>query len=341
VAARALIASLFAVVVVAGVAGCSDNKPSTEVQPASASRAEEDAAAWGAIPDIVEEVQPSIVAVLTNLGEGSGVIYDADGTIVTNNHVIQDATAIRVAFADGNRAPATLLATDPLTDLAVLQIAREGLPPATFRDDPPRVGELAIAVGNPLGFENTATAGIVSGLHRTIPGGGPSPSLVDLLQTDAAISPGNSGGALVDGSGQVMGINVAYIPPQAGAVSLGFSIPADTVTDVVDQLLATGEAKHVFLGVRPAPITQAIAEQFNLDVTEGVLVIDVVPGSPAATAGILPGDVISAIDGSPIRTVADFLVALREREPGDTVEITLIRGGGEVKVTAELGERAA
>lgn len=326
------------------VVGCADDG-STPVEPAASSRAAgsgSTAASDQAIPDVVEAVQPSVVAILSDLGEGSGVIYDADGVIVTNNHVVEGTSELRVVFADGSRMPAALVATDPTADLAVIRVERDQLPAAEFRVDLPRVGELAIAVGNPLGFENSATAGIVSGLHRGIPGAAQTaPALVDLLQTDAAISPGNSGGALVDGDGRVIGVNVAYIPPSEGAVSLGFAIPAATVTDVVAQLLDTGRAEHVFLGVQPAPITDQVVQQFDLDVQEGVLVADVVPGSAAERAGLVPGDVIVEVDGETVNTVEDFLGYLRRADPGDEMELTVVRDGERLEVRAVLGERTA
>jgi S1-C subfamily serine protease len=194
-------------------------------------------------------------------------------------------------------------------------------------------------MGNPLGFEHSVTAGIVSGVHRSIPSGGRTPALVDLIQTDAAISPGNSGGALVDGDARVIGINVAYIPPQAQAVAIGFAIPASTVVDVVEQLLDDGEAEHAFLGVEPLPITPQVADQFGLDVEQGVLVRSVVDGSGADRAGIRPGDIIVAAGGEPLEAVEDLYTFLRGASPGDRVELRLIRDGEEQTVTVELAER--
>ena len=292
------------------------------------------------IPDIVARVQPSVVAILTGQGQGSGVVWNSDGVIVTNNHVVTGARQIEVAFADGQRARAQLVATDPQTDLAVVRADRSSLPAATFAEALPRVGELAIAMGNPLGFENTVTAGIISGLGRAIPGAAQeAPALIDLIQTDAAISPGNSGGALVGGDGRILGINVAYIPPASGAESLGFAIPAPTVRDVVTQLLEDGRVRHAFFGVSPAPLTAEIAQRFNLRQTRGVLVLEVTPRSPAASAGIRPGDVLVRAGDRQLETVEDFLGVLRTRRPGDSVQVTLGRGGNEQTVTVRLGER--
>ena len=298
---------------------------------------------FGRIPEIVDSVAPSIVAVLVSTGqgagEGSGVIWSSDGVIVTNDHVVSGAQEVVVALASGERLPATVEATDPVTDLAVLRVGREGLPAAEFADDLPAVGALAVAMGNPLGFENTVTAGIVSGLHRSIPSGGQTPALVDLIQTDAAISPGNSGGALVGADGAVMGINVAYIPPEQRAVSIGFAIPSPTVVDVVTQLLEEGEVSHAFLGVRPAPLSPELAQQAGLDSGEGVAVLSVVEGSGAERAGLEPGDVIVSAGGERLRSVEDLFETLRNRNPGDQLELEIVRGGERQTIVVELTAR--
>jgi S1-C subfamily serine protease len=293
-----------------------------------------------AIPDLVDAVQPSIVAVITSTGQGSGVVWSADGVIVTNHHVVGDAERVELAFADGRRAPADVEAADPLTDLAVLRAQRSDLPPATFASELPRVGELAIAMGNPLGFENTVTAGIISGLGRALPGAAErAPALIDLIQTDAAISPGNSGGALVNASGEVVGINVAYIPPAVGAESLGFAIPAPTVRDVVEELLEDGQVRHAFFGIQPARVTPQIASEYDLPRERGVLVVDVTPRSPAADARIRPGDILVRSGDRELETVEDFLALLRSRDPGDQVEVTIARGDEEFTAAVVLAER--
>jgi serine protease DegQ len=295
---------------------------------------------FGAIPEIVRRVEPSVVSVLLEQGIGSGVIW-GDGLIVTNHHVVAGATQVTVALATGERLPATVEASDVRTDLAVLRVDRAGLPVAEFAETLPEVGALAIAIGSPLGFENTVTAGIVSGLGRALPPGVTQPAaLVDLIQTDAAISPGNSGGALVDSAGRVIGINVAYIPPQqTGAVAIGFAIPTTTVIPVIEQLLETGQVRHAFLGVAGAAVTPAIAQSFDLGVDQGVLVQDVEPGTPAQEAGIEPGDVLVEFDGEGLNRVEDLLTLLRRHAPGDRVEIGLVRGGERTDVTVTLAER--
>ncbi|HEX2045773.1 MAG TPA: trypsin-like peptidase domain-containing protein [Gaiellaceae bacterium] len=341
----------FVLLLVAGAAaaGCSADdgggdgeavETVTTVAAAPADSGDEGGGVFGRIPGVVREVAPSVVAVLrADGGQGSGVIWDESGTVVTNHHVVEGASELEVAFATGAREPARVRATDPRTDLAVLEVERDGLPAAEFADQLPEVGELAVAVGNPLGFENTVTAGIVSALHRAIPSGGQTPALVDLIQTDAAISPGNSGGALVDAEGRVIGINVAYIPPEARAVSIGFAIPSPEVVDVVTQLLEEGVVEHAFLGVRPAPLTAQIAERFGIDTDEGVLVLSVVPSSGAARAGVEAGDVLLAVDDEPMRQVEDLLSLLRERAPGDRIELRILRDGEERTIPVTLTDR--
>jgi serine protease DegQ len=302
------------------------------------------AGAFDRIPDIVEEVEPSVVAIAVEgqggRGEGSGVIWDDEGLIVTNNHVIEGAAEVEVVLASGARLDAEVAESDPLSDLAVLRVDREGLPAAEFADRLPDVGELAIAMGNPLGFEQTVTAGIVSGLHRSIPSGGATPALVDLIQTDAPISPGNSGGALVGADGKVMGINVAYLPPQsAGAVSIGFAIPAPTAVSVVRELLETGRVARAFLGIVPVQITPELAEQFDLGVESGAGIERVEPGSAADAAGLRGGDVIVAFEGKGIATVEDLFARLRQFRPGDRVTLGVVRDGERRQVDVTLVER--
>ncbi len=294
---------------------------------------------FGQIPAIVAQVEPSVVSVLLQNAQGSGVVWSADGIIVTNNHVVEGADKVTIAFADGSRTSGDVLATDPVSDLAVVKASRQNLPAATFADQLPPVGSLAIAIGNPLGFENSVTAGIISGTGRAIPGSAQdSPALVDLVQTDAAISPGNSGGALVGGDGRIIGINVAYIPPSASAVSIGFAIPAPTVKDVVRQLIDKGKVAHAYLGVQPAQLTPQIAEQFGIQADSGALLVDVVAGGPAAKAGLQPGDLVVAVDGKQVETVEDLLGALRKHAPGDKATVRILRAGQERDVAVTLGD---
>ena len=350
--ARRRIAAATAILVVAllAFAGCDDGDgrrsaaSSTTTATEAADGARRPSARTGGdfsrIPEVVRQVEPSVVAVLTDSGEGSGVVYRADGVVVTNHHVIARASRLEVGFADGKRLPARLVASDPLSDLAALKVDRGDIPPGRFADELPVVGELAIAIGNPLGLENTVTAGIISGLHRAIPGAAQqAPALVDLIQTDAAISPGNSGGALVNADGDVVGVNVAYLPPQVGSVSIGFAIPAATVVDVVDQLLEQGRVRHPFLGVQPAPLTPLLADRLGVERQRGVLVLAVERGGSADQAGLRPGDIIITIEDRNVDTVEDFLGRLRGRTPGDQVRLTIVRGPEERQIIAVLGER--
>ena len=280
------------------------------------------------IPSLVEDLDESIVAVLVQTsdggGQGSGVVWDGErGLIVTNDHVVDGAVEVEVQLSSGERVPAEVLATDPFTDLAVIQVDRRDLPQATFAAELPRVGELAVALGNPLGFENSVTAGIVSGLHRSL---GEDP-FTDLIQTDAPISPGNSGGALVNRLGEVIGINSAGIPTSQNANSLGFAIPSPTVVSVVTQLLDRGEASHAFLGISSSSEGQ------------GVVIESVSPGSAAEAAGVRAGDVVRAVDGQAIRSSEELVSILRAHVAGDVVRLTLERGGESLELTATLGER--
>jgi serine protease DegQ len=341
-AARFAVAALLAVL----LAGCSlTREPQARSAPAPVTapraNASAQAAAAGDIPGIVRKVEPSVVTISTDQGTGSGVVWSKDGVVVTNAHVVGDARDVEVAFFDGQRADGRVRATDPDTDLAVVDAERKDLDPATFQERLPAMGELAVAMGSPLGFQNTVTAGIISGLHREIPGSAQQGirSLVDLIQTDAAISPGNSGGALVNGRGQVVGINVAYIPPEQGAVAIGFAIPGATAVDVVGQLLKTGRATHSYLGVQPDQVTGEIAAQLGLDQARGVVVLNVVEGGPAARAGLRPGDVIVRMDSAAVDTVEDLFGELRQRKPSSQVRITFIRDGREQQATVTLADR--
>jgi serine protease Do len=236
---------------------------------------------------------------------------------------------------------------DRSTELAVIKVDRGNLPAAIFSDDNDlAVGELAVAIGSPSGFQSTVTAGIISGLNREVParltGGQQDQALIDLIQTDAPISPGSSGGALANRDGEVVGINVAYLPPQqTGAESIGFAIPADTVTSVADQLIDNGRVSNPFLGIRYRDLTPEIAEQFSLSAANGVIIIEVEPRSPADAAGLRREDAITALGSTRIEDSGDLLGALRDYRPGDTVTLTVVRGGrgGEEQVEVELGER--
>jgi S1-C subfamily serine protease len=289
--------------------------------------------------DVVERVSPSVVTVQLANGVGSGVVLRPD-IVVTNAHVVGNAREVMIGYADGVSSPGQVLAADEVTDLAVVRTERGNLPVPEYRTELPRPGEVAIAIGSPLGFENTATAGIISGLNRNIPGSAvETSSLVDLIQTDASISPGNSGGALLDVNGRVVGINEAYIPPAAGAVSLGFAIPTSTVLAVTEQLLTDGRATHPFLGVSTGRLTPAIREALGVRVESGALIRGVEPGSPAAVAGVRPGDVVVEFADRQVQSVEDLLGALRQTPPGSRQPMEVVRGGQRQTLTVTIGSR--
>jgi serine protease Do len=251
-----------------------------------------------------------------------------------------------VAFADGTIEDASVVGTDPNTEIAVLRVNRDDLPAATFEEGDPIVGQLAVAIGSPSGFESTVTSGVVSSVGREFPpeltSGSSSAvrsALSDLIQTDAAISPGNSGGALADREGAIIGINVAYLPPaETGAVNLGFAIPSDTAVSVADQLLETGEVTTPYLGVLTTDLSPEDAGRFDLPVDSGALVEKVVPGSGASEAGVRKGDIITALGDDEVRSYGDLLGALRDHEPSDTVTLTIFRQGDEMQLEVVLGE---
>jgi S1-C subfamily serine protease len=305
---------------------------------------------------VASQVGPSVVQVNVKVaqntpfgprsgeGVGSGVIYRKDGYIITNDHVVRRASEVDVAFADGTTEPTEVVGRDPNTEIAVLKVNRDNLPAAKFSQaEELIVGQLAVAIGSPSGFESTVTSGIISGLSREFPPeltGGYERSLVDLIQTDAAISPGNSGGALADRDGEVIGVNVAYLPPaETGAVNIGFAIPSDTAVSVADQLIETGEVSSPYLGVGLADLSLEDAERFGLEVGSGAIVETVEPGSAADEAGVRAGDIIVAVDDTPVESTGDLLGALRDYQAGDTVQLTVVRNGQETTLDVTLGER--
>lgn len=289
------------------------------------------------VADVVERLAPSVVTVRTANGLGSGVVYRPD-IVLTNQHVVGDATDVTIEYADGSASPGTVLAGDAVTDLAVIRTQRTDLPVPEYRTELPRVGEAVIAIGSPLGFEGTVSSGIVSALDREIPGSAAqSRALVDLIQVDAAISPGNSGGALLDAQGRVIGINEAYIPPAAGAVSLGFAIPAATAVSVADELLADGTVTHPYLGVSVGRLTPQIRETLDVGTGEGALVLAVEPGGPAAAAGVRQGDVLVELAGSEVGSLEELFGALRDTESGQQVEVTVLRAGDRVPLPVTIG----
>jgi len=279
--------------------------------------------------------------------QGSGVIYTVDGMIVTNNHVITEengelADNIEVTLTTGEKLTARVVGNDPLTDLAVIKVDPSfDLPVATFVTGEPSVGEYAVAIGSPLGYENSVSLGIVSGLNRSIDQaqGYEGIALTNLVQTDAPISPGNSGGALANAAGQVIGINVAYESPASGAVSIGFAIPSVVVVQVADEIISTGKATHAYIGVGTRAIDAELQKQFGLSRSSGILVAEVTANGPAGKAGILQGDIIIEVDGEDMVESSDLLIAIRDRKPGDVVEVVIDRDGREMTFSVTLEER--
>ena len=278
-------------------------------------------------------------------GVGSGVIYSSDGYIITNAHVVTQngklADTVEVTFSSGEQTSATIVATDTYTDIAVIKVDKSGLTPATFAvDGKPTIGEYAVAIGSPLDYSNSVTLGIVSGLGRSIENSGTT-SLVDLIQTDAAISPGNSGGALVDQEGRVIGINVAYMPPNtSGAENLGFAIPAATAVNVAKELIANGHASHAYLGISYVGVNAEVQQQYNLSGDTGVLITALDPQGPAAAGGLKEGDVITALQGKPVTSESDMIMVLRDLRPGDSASVSVDRSGQTVELTITVGERS-
>jgi serine protease Do len=289
----------------------------------------------GNLADVVEDVAPSVVTVRPAHGVGSGVVLKPD-VVLTNDHVVAGNTELTIGYADGSESRAAVVAGDPVSDLAVVRTERTGLTPARFATGLPPQGCPVLAIGSPLGLENSVTAGVVSAVRRSIPTGAQG-ALVDLIQTDAPISPGNSGGALLDTQGQVVGINEAYVPPQEGAVSIGFAIPAATAVDVAQRLLAGGPVAHAYLGASVGELTPSIRERLGVKAIQGALVLGVEPGSPAAAAGVRPGDVIVRLGDTEVRGVSDLVAAVRARKPGETVGLVLIRGSDQREVRVILG----
>lgn len=318
------------------------------------------------MPDIPGFELPEGMPNMPQRGEGSGFIYDNEGHIITNNHVVEDANEVLVNFSNGMWAPAEVVATDPQSDLAVIKVTPpEGLdwrPLPLAEDGALQVGHMVIAMGNPFGLENTMTTGIVSALGRSFPVGafGASRySLPDVIQTDAAINPGNSGGPLLDLNGNVVGVNFA-IESRAGSNSgVGFTIPASIVKRVAPELIKDGKFEYAYLGLQGSTITAELASALDLAQNElGVYVSSVVPGSPAEVAGVQGGsetvtnddglefekggDIVKAIDDVPVRRFEDLVSFLVTRAaPGQSVTLTVERDGVEQKLIVELGERPA
>jgi serine protease Do len=257
-------------------------------------------------------------------GLGSGVIVSADGYILTNNHVVNNASEIQVALNDGRQFTAKVIGTDAKTDVALIKIQGENLPALKLTDsDKVQVGDVVLAIGNPFGIGQTVTEGIVSAKNRTTSGEMDE----DFIQTDAAINPGNSGGALVDTEGRLVGVNSAILTRSGGNQGIGFAVPSNLCRWVMESLVKNGRVERGYLGVVIQDVTPELAKAFKLDRTNGALVSDVAPGGPAEAAGLKSGDVIVQFDGKPVENVAQFKIRVAETAPGSKVSLGVNRSG--------------
>jgi serine protease Do len=328
-----------------------------------------------ALPDLVEKLMPSVVNIATISGQaqarptqrpdapyeeyfrdyfdrnqgprqgsavGSGFIISADGYVVTNNHVIANATEIKVILHDGTTLPAKLIGKDVRADLAVLKVDTQlKLTPITWgKSETVRLGDGVIAIGNPFGLGGTVTTGIISAQHRHLSnfGGIPGSSFVDFLQTDAAINKGNSGGPLFNMKGEVIGINTAIYSRQGTNVGIAFSIPSDLAVGIIDQLKKYGKTARGWLGVQIKEVDEDVAKALGLKGRSGAVVVNAVPGGPAAQAGILAGDVIIRFDGKTVPNDKRLPQIVAGTEVGKTVDVVLVRKGQEMTMKVKLGE---
>ena len=270
-------------------------------------------------------------------GLGSGVIISPDGYILTNNHVVESADEIEVTLTDSRRARATVIGTDPETDLAVLKVDLDKLPVIVLGDsDQLAVGDQVLAIGNPFGVGQTVTSGIVSALGRSQLG---INTFENFIQTDAAINPGNSGGALVDVNGNLMGINTAIYSRSGGSMGIGFAIPVSTAKLVLDGIVRDGQVTRGWIGVEPNELSPELAQTFGVKATEGVIITGVLQGGPAAVAGVRPGDVILSVEDKATNNVSQLLTAVASLKPGSAASFALQRGDARREVSVVPGTR--
>ena len=306
-----------------------------------------------AVTDAVTKVSPAVVTIQVSSGagsggSGSGFIFNPNGWILTNRHVVEGANQIQVVLADSRTFTGTVYGIDTLTDLAIVKVNATGLPTAPLGTSADlQQGQLAIAIGNPLGtFENTVTTGVISGLGRQITAGDVSQTsseqLNNLIQTDAAINPGNSGGPLLNSAGEVIGVNTAVA---SSAQGIGFAIPIDAAKEILAEALAGKQLTRPWIGVYYQPVTKQLATDKGLGVDHGALIgapangssSGIVSGSPAASAGLKDGDIITAVDGQTVDTSHDLSTRIVTHAPGDRVVLTVQRGSSSIQVTLTLG----
>ena len=284
---------------------------------------------------------PNLPDTQVQQGTGSGFIVSSDGLILTNSHVLDGADKVTVTLKDGRTVEGEVMGQDNLTDLAVVKIEEENLPTVVFGDSEAlQIGEWAIAIGNPLGLDNTVTTGIISATGRNSMQIGVGDKRIDFIQTDAAINPGNSGGPLLNAKGEVIGINTAIIKNAQG---LGFAIPINSAKDIAEQLIANGKVDHPFLGIRMSSITPELKQQltsqynFEIGVDEGVLIVEVLPNSPAASAGLKQGDIITAIEGEDVILPNEVQKIVARSSAGDTLNLQLIRRNQTTDLPIQVG----
>ncbi|MEZ4503500.1 MAG: trypsin-like peptidase domain-containing protein [Dehalococcoidia bacterium] len=329
------------------------------VTPIPAAASNGAASFQNAVRNAVEIARPSAVQITTYttsngqrapLGAGSGIVFDADGHVVTNNHVVADGSSYTVSLIDGRQFDATVVGQDPQTDVAVLQlenVGTEALPVATIgATSALQVGDWVVAIGNALGLEGgpTVTAGVVSAVGRTVqePGSNNQAGsfLFDVIQTDTAINPGNSGGPLVNLQGEVVGLNTlaaGTVEPGVQAQNIGFAISIDRVVPLAQQLIETGSVVHPYLGISYLPLNAQVAADLGLETTKGALIGQVQPGSPADEAGLQADDIIVAFDGEALTGESDLPAALDAHKGGDTVNLEVERNGQTLTLQATLG----
>ena len=273
----------------------------------------------------------------TMVAYGSGVVLTPDGYIVTNNHVVEGADEVEVTFNDKVKKTAVIIGTDPTTDLALIKVDASDLQFLTFGDsDNVRIGEWVLAVGNPFNLTSTVTAGIVSAKARNLSILGEGTSVESFIQTDAAVNPGNSGGALVNTKGELIGINAAIASHTGSYEGYSFAIPSNIVRKVVDDLLLYGETQRGYIGIYPVELTQELAEKEGLEDIKGVYVAEVTEGGAAKMAGVQKGDVLTAINGKKVNTVTQMMETIRQYRPGDKVKIEVNRKGNHYKYDLTL-----
>ena len=271
------------------------------------------------------------------VGLGSGVIVSPEGYLLTNQHVVEDATEIEVQLPDGRQTRARLVGSDTETDIAVLKIDLDRLPVIALGDVRAlQVGDAVLAIGNPFNVGQTVTAGIVSALDRSDAG---SSRFQNFIQTDAAINPGNSGGALVDAQGALVGINTAIFSRTGGSMGIGFAVPVDTARQVMEMLVRDGAVRRGWIGVEPRDLSAELAESLNLPVKSGVLITGVLQSGPAARGGVRPGDVVVKVGSQPVRNTTELFAAVAALPPNKPTQLALQRGSQALAVEVQVGER--